>query len=55
MKKVIAICDLCYADGVDKKAVAEYWDAEGNRWDICRKHLEDVKNAGLDFEMLEED
>ena len=54
MQKVTIICDLCHADGIDKKAVAQYWDMENMRWDICRRHLEDIKNAGLDFEMRSE-
>ena len=55
MEQTKIICDLCHADGIDKKAVAQYWDMENERWDICRRHLEDIKNAGLDFEMLNEE
>lgn len=55
MKKITITCDLCYADGTDEEAVAQYWDTESKTWDVCRKHLKDVQDAELCFEMLERD
>lgn len=49
-------CDLCEMDGEeDVKAVAKYTDKHRDEWVICQKHLEDVKKAGLKFEMLKGD
>lgn len=46
-------CDLCIMAGYGKKkAVAQYWDAAGKRWDICQKCLKLIKEAGLEYEML---
>ena len=39
MEKVTIICDLCLADGIDKEAVAQYWDIEDMSHDVCRKQL----------------
>ena len=51
VKKLVAYCDLCVADGYEGiRAVARYWDEENKEWDVCDKHLAVVKAAGLDYE-----
>ena len=46
-------CDLCEMAGDrEKRAVAQYWDASGQQWDICRKCLELIKETNLEYEMF---
>jgi len=51
---VLHLCDLCYMDDKERRAVARYWDAEGHDWVVCRKCLELVKKAELKYEELEQ-
>lgn len=51
MRVTVSICDLCGGDeGKFRLAVARYWDGDGIERDTCRRHLVDVKSAGLDYE-----
>ncbi len=46
-------CDLCKMAGQPrKKAVAQYRDTADERWDICRKCLKLIKEAGLEYELF---
>jgi hypothetical protein len=55
MKSQAYFCDLCAGDGDLKLAVARYWNDRGEEWHCCRRHLSDVKQAGLEFEVFPED
>lgn len=46
-EKTSTICDLCDMDGEDKEAVGWYEAIDGEIYDVCEKHIKDVKNAGL--------
>lgn len=49
MRVYASICDLCSMDGNDnQKAYRYYYDDEGDRWDVCKKHAQDVKKVGLE-------
>lgn len=52
MKVEIIRCDLCKVDGYTRTAVAIYRDETGKEWDVCWEHLETVKEAGLEYQML---
>jgi len=48
-------CNICDMDGYDNvKAIAEYWDVEGQKWLVCKKCLKLVKQNKLDFKLLED-
>ena len=53
MKSEVIQCDLCRGAGWrGKRAVAQYWDTSGKRWDVCRGCLKLVIEAGLKYEMF---
>jgi hypothetical protein len=52
MRVVTIVCDLCKMDGYTKTAVATYRDAAEEEWDVCQEHLELIKEAGLEYQML---
>jgi len=49
------ICDLCSMDGDETKAVGFYTANDGDDYDVCEKHRKEVKAAGFDIELFEED
>jgi len=50
------ICDLCNQDGEIVLAVASYYSEETyGFYDVCLKHLEDVKRVGIEFQMFEDE
>ena len=46
------LCFLCYEDGYDRKAIANYLADDGEFYDVCKKHLEFVKKAKLPYTLL---
>lgn len=52
MRGKIIRCDLCKMEGRERMAVATYRDVIGEEWDVCREHLELVKETGLEYQML---
>ena len=55
MRISVCICDLCSGDEARVRfAIARYWNNEGRELHACRRHLADVKRAGLDYEMFTE-
>lgn len=43
----IAFCDLCDQEGHSRtEAIGRYKDTVGKWWDICKRHLKLVKEAG---------
>ena len=52
MKVEIIRCDLCAMDGRTRTAVAMYYDETDKEWDVCQEHLELIKEAGLEYQML---
>ena len=45
-------CDLCCQDGEKHEAIACYTDIENNEWDVCNKHLKQVKKLKLEWYMI---
>jgi len=49
------ICDLCKQDGEEVKSVGWYTANDGEDYDVCKKHAKDVKDAGFDLELYEDE
>lgn len=48
-----SICNICEIEGYDDvKAIAKYWDYEGDEWLVCERCLQTIKQNKLEFEML---
>ncbi len=54
VKKYVEFCDLCLTDGIERFAIARYWNEDDEEWHACRIHLKSVKEIGLDYELLED-
>jgi len=54
-EKKIDVCDLCEQDGEETEAVGWYTANDGDDWDVCKKHAKDVKDAGFELHLFEED
>lgn len=50
MRITVNLCDLCLANGDATLAEAVYWNKDGEEFDCCKTHLEDVQNQRLDYE-----
>ena len=56
MQYTTRICDLCNQDGEIVLAVASYYSEETDEcYDVCEKHLKDVKRVGIEFQMFEDE
>ena len=52
-RKYTHYCDICEMDEDEEiKAVAEYIADDEETYQVCKKHLKHVKDAGLKFTML---
>lgn len=53
-EKTVQMCDICEMDGEEEIAVGWYFDENNDMWDVCEKHADDVKAAGLTLHLYEE-
>jgi len=53
MRKTVYLCDVCYEDGKQQIAVAEYEGDEEETYHACREHFKIVKEAKLPYRMLD--
>jgi len=49
------ICDLCKQDGEFVEAIAWYTADDGKDYDVCKKHAEHVKKAGIELHIYTEE
>ncbi len=49
------ICDLCEMDGEETRAIGSYFAKDDVEYDVCKKHVADVKKRGLVFHPYDEE
>lgn len=50
--KIVKCCDLCEMDGEEEvEAIASYKAGDYKEYQVCKKHLEHVKNAKLKYNL----
>lgn len=47
MKKLVTLCDMCLADGVEAFADGQYTTDEGHTFDACHDHLDECERFGF--------
>lgn len=55
MRTYAHFCQLCFGEGSLRLARGRYWTPDGPLagWDVCEKHLKEVKGHGFDTEKFE--
>lgn len=50
-----ALCYLCYSDGEEVPATHQYTTPNGQKIDICEKHIETCKQGRLEVRELDDE